>query len=274
MKKLEHELKSRDRSEKTKPLTVAVAALAVIALIVGGIWFLSTQTGSGDETLDASGETAQTESADAEARTLDGERATPLGDTVSCTYDAEGQTAAREVDTPTHTTEVAATGTVDLTLNTNQGPIPMTLDRSVSPCTVNAIEHLAYYKYYDDTICHRLTTSGIHVLQCGDPTGTGTGGPGFVFPNEYPTDDTDDPNAAVVYPRGSIAMANSGPGTNGSQFFLNYEDSTLPAQYTYFGTVDEQGLETLDKIAAAGVDGDGVDGAPAEEVRIETAELG
>ncbi|MCK7641525.1 peptidylprolyl isomerase [Corynebacterium antarcticum] len=274
MKKLEQELKSRDRSEKTKPLTVALASLAVIALIVGGIWFLNTQTGSDDSTLDASEQTTQTSAANEEPVTLTGARSTALGETVSCTYDSAGQPAAREIDTPTHTTDVPATGTVNLTLNTNRGPIPLTLDRAASPCTVNAIEHLAYHKYYDDTICHRLVTAGIHVLQCGDPTGTGTGGPGFVFPNEYPTDDVDDPNAPVVYPRGSIAMANSGPGTNGSQFFLNYEDSTLPAQYTYFGTIGEEGLATLDTIAEAGVSGDGGGETPAEEVRITTAELG
>ncbi|MBI8989000.1 peptidylprolyl isomerase [Corynebacterium sp. CCM 8863] len=274
MTKLEQELKSRDRAEKTKPLTVALASLTVIALIVGGIWFLSTQTGSDDATLEASEQASQTTAADAAPIALTGSRSTGLGDTVSCTYDSAGQPAAREVDTPTHTTDVPATGTVELTLNTNKGPIPLTLDRAASPCTVNAIEHLAYNKYYDDTVCHRLTTSGIHVLQCGDPTGTGTGGPGFVFPNEYPTDDVDDSNAPVIYPRGSIAMANSGPGTNGSQFFLNYRDSTLPAQYTYFGTVSDEGLATLDQIAEAGVSGGGTDGAPAEEVRITTATLG
>lgn len=274
MKKLGAELKSRDRSEKTKPLTVAFASLAVIALIVGGIWFASTRTGSDEATLEANKETPQAQETDSDIRVLDGKRTTPLADKVSCTYSSEDQPAAREVDTPTHTTDVPATGTVQLTLNTNRGPIPMELDRAASPCTVNAIEHLAYNKYYDDTICHRLTNQGIFILQCGDPTGTGTGGPGFIYPNEYPTDDTDNADTQVVYPRGSVAMANSGPGTNGSQFFLNYDDSPLPAKYTYFGTITDEGLATLDKIAEAGVNGDGANGAPSEEVRIETAKLG
>ena len=106
--------------------------------------------------------------------------------------------------------------------------------------------------------CHRLTTSPtLSVLQCGDPTGTGTGGPGYEFANEYPTDQypVGDPERRqpVIYPRGTLAMANAGqPGTNGSQFFLVYKDSQLPPQYTAFGTIDETGLATLDKIAAAG----------------------
>ena len=123
---------------------------------------------------------------------------------------------------------------------------------------------------------HRcLTTSGIHVLQCGDPSGSGAGGPGFQFANEYPTDELDGPaTSPVIYPRGSIAMANAGPDTNGSQFFLNYEDSPLAPDYTYFGQISEEGMATLDKVAEAGAEGGAADGAPAEEVRIETATVG
>ena len=199
-------------------------------------------------------------------------RTTPLGDTVTCTYEEAGE-ASREVSTP-QTEDVPATGTVTVNLETSQGPIGMELDRSVAPCTVNAIEHFAAEGYYDDTVCHRLTTSGIFVLQCGDPSGSGAGGPGFQFANEYPTDELDGPaTSPVIYPRGSIAMANAGPDTNGSQFFLNYEDSPLAPDYTYFGQISEEGLATLDKVAEAGAEGGAADGAPAEEVRIETASL-
>ena len=107
------------------------------------------------------------------------------------------------------------------------------------------------------------------MLQCGDPTGVGTDEPGYQFGNEYPTNQfqPDDPKLQepVVYPRGTLAMANAGPGTNGSQFFLVYRDSRLPPNYTVFGTIDETGLATLDKIAEAGVAGGGQDGKPATD---------
>ena len=268
--KLERELKSRDRAEKSRPVKIAAAAAAAILLIVGGIWFLASRD-SGEE-ITASDETTTS----AEAPTVEPlamTRATALPDTVTCEYPEAGE-ASREISTPP-TDDVSATGTVNVTLNTGQGPIGMELDRSVAPCTVNVIEHLASEGYYDDTVCHRLTTSGIFVLQCGDPSGTGAGGPGFQFANEYPTDELDGPaTSPVIYPRGSIAMANAGPDTNGSQFFLNYEDSPLAPDYTYFGQISEEGLATLDQIAATGVEGGAADGAPAEEVRIETATVG
>ena len=121
---------------------------------------------------------------------------------------------------------------------------------------MNNFVSLAQQGYFDGTPCHRLTTSPtLGVLQCGDPTGAGTGGPGYRFPNEYPTNQyrLTDPalEPPVVYPRGTLAMANAGPGTNGSQFFLVYQDSQLPPTYTVFGTVDETGLAAVDKIAAA-----------------------
>ncbi len=121
------------------------------------------------------------------------------------------------------------------------------MDNGKTPCTVNNFTSLAKQGFFDNTNCHRLTTSAeLGVLQCGDPTGTGTGGPGYRFPNEYPTNQyrLTDPalKTPVLYPRGTLAMANSGPGTNGSQFFLVYKDSQLPPTYTVFGTIDGPGL--------------------------------
>ena len=199
------------------------------------------------------------------------ERNEALPATVSCTYEETGEDTNGATLPPTE--DISAEGTVTVNLTTNQGEIGMELDRTVAPCTVNAVEHLADEGFYDDTVCHRLTTSGLHVLQCGDPTGTGAGGPGFEFPNEYPTDEAEDTSSPVVYPRGSIAMANAGPDTNGSQFFLNYDDSPLQPNYTYFGQISEEGLATLDAIAETGVQGGMGDGAPAEEVRIESADV-
>jgi peptidyl-prolyl cis-trans isomerase B (cyclophilin B) len=109
------------------------------------------------------------------------------------------------------------------------------------------------------------------VLQGGDPAGNGSGGPGFNFADEnLPTAAAD---GNYVYPRGTVAMANSGANTNGSQFFLVYKDSQLPPNYTVFGTIDGTGLATLDKIAAAGVTGGAEDGKPATEVKVTSVLL-
>ena len=115
------------------------------------------------------------------------------------------------------------------------------------------------------------------MLQCGDPSGTGQGGPGYRFPNEYPTNQfrLTDPlmKVPMLYPRGTLAMANSGLGTNGSQFFLVYKDSVMPPTYTVFGTIDQTGLATLDKIAAAGVADGSDDGKPNQDVTIKSVRL-
>jgi peptidyl-prolyl cis-trans isomerase B (cyclophilin B) len=167
---------------------------------------------------------------------------------------------------------------VSASLSTNVGDIGLQLDNAKAPCTVNNFASLAQQGYFDDTKCHRLTTSEVsHSLQCGDPTGTGAGGPGYRFPNEYPTNQFRLSDTAlqtpVLYPRGTVAMANSGPGTNGSQFFLVYEDSQMPPTFTVFGKIDATGLATLDKVAAAGVADGSDDGKPARDVTIESVRL-
>lgn len=266
LSQLEKEIKSRDRKEKTKPLTVVFASLAVILVVVGGIWYAATRS-TEDEVITADETSTTAETPDYQPLALT--RTTALGDSVTCEYPDAGE-ASKDISKPA-TENVPATGTVTVNLTTAQGNIGMELDRSVSPCTVNAVEHMASEGYYNDTVCHRITTSGIYVLQCGDPSGTGAGGPGFSFANEYPTDEAADLTTPVIYERGTIAMANAGADTNGSQFFLNYEDSPLAPNYTYFGQISEEGLATLDAIAEGGA-GDGAgDGAPAEEVRIESA---
>ncbi|HUB58130.1 MAG TPA: peptidylprolyl isomerase [Mycobacterium sp.] len=164
---------------------------------------------------------------------------------------------------------------IGMSIVTNRGKIGLQLANNESPCTVNSFVSLAKQKFFDDTQCHRLTTSpGLSVLQCGDPKGDGTGGPGYQFADEYPADQypRGDPalKRPVRYPRGTVAMANAGPNTNGSQFFLVYRDSQLPPAYTVFGTIDAAGLATLDKIAAAGVLGGGDDGTPATQVTIRS----
>jgi peptidyl-prolyl cis-trans isomerase B (cyclophilin B) len=167
---------------------------------------------------------------------------------------------------------------VSVSMVTNQGHIGLLLAGNESPCTVNSFASLVGQKFFDNTKCHRLTASPTSsVLQCGDPGGDGTGGPGYQFANEYPTDQYKPGDLAahdpVIYPRGTLAMANSGPNTNGSQFFLVYKDTQLPPEYTIFGKIQQDGLETLDKIAKGGVAGGGADGPPATEVTITSAQL-
>ena len=152
------------------------------------------------------------------------------------------------------------TGTVTVTLQTTQGEIPLTLNRALAPCTVQSFLFLAQKTYFDNTPCHRLTADpGLDVLQCGDPTGTGQGGPGYTIPDENPTGLAPAPSAqpgtpTVIYPAGTIAMANTGqPNSGGSQFFLVYSDSQLPPSYAVFGTATATGLTTLNKIAAGGI---------------------
>jgi len=154
-----------------------------------------------------------------------------------------------------------------LTLVTNCGNIEISLLQDKAPLTVTAITTLARAGFYDATLCHRLTTLGIYVLQCGDPTATGSGGPTFHFPDENLP-----PAINNNYPAGTVAMANSGPNTNGSQFFLVYDDTSLGAAYTIWGTITS-GLDIVKKIAAAGVDGGSNDGKPKMTIAIESVSV-
>ncbi|MFE8945521.1 peptidylprolyl isomerase [Streptomyces sp. NPDC007856] len=135
-------------------------------------------------------------------------------------------------------------------LATTCGDIDIALKTAAAPHTVNSFDFLAGKGYFDHTKCHRLVTSGIYVLQCGDPQGTGMGGPGYTLPDENLKDTSLKGN---TYPAGTVAMANTGQKhTGGSQFFLVYKDSPLPPSYTPFGTVSDAGMKVLQKIAAAG----------------------
>ena len=153
-----------------------------------------------------------------------------------------------------------------MTIVTNRGTIKIRMLTSAAPCTVNSFRFLASKKYFDNTHCHRLTTSGIFVLQCGDPFGDGSGGPGYMYQDEN--------LAGATYPAGTVAMANAGPDTNGSQFFITYKDTTLKPLYTPFGVV-VSGLDIVRKVAAYGCDnsnGAG-DGHPKRSVYFRTLRL-
>ena len=165
------------------------------------------------------------------------------------------------------TAGITESNKAQITFTTNQGEIVIDTLPALAPLTVNALAALAQKNYFDNTICHRLTTEGIFVLQCGDPTGTGTGGPGFNIPDENLPEPIEN-----NYPAGTVAMANAGPGTSGSQFFLVYQDTTLGPDYTIWGTITS-GLEIVQTIASAGVIDGGPDGAPATGVTIESTKV-
>lgn len=187
------------------------------------------------------------------------------GNPAECEYVANGE-ASRKVELPPMT-DVAHTGTVEFTVNTNEGPVPITMDRAAAPCTINSFASLAKQGFYDDTQCHRLSDAGLAMLQCGDPTGSGSGGPGYSFADEL-SDDT-------AYPAGTVAMANAGEDTNGSQFFLVFRDSALPPNFTVFGHMDPEGVAVVERIAADGHDssyGDGT-GRPNNPAKILTVKL-
>ena len=134
-----------------------------------------------------------------------------------------------------------------MTINTNCGVITIALDPA-APQTVTNLATLARSKYFDGTYCHRLTTEGIYVLQCGDPSAQGNGSPGSWKGYK---DENLPANKILTYPAGTVAMANSSPNTNGSQFFLVYKDTTLPPSYTIWGKI-KTGLPLLLRIEKVG----------------------
>ncbi len=220
---------------------MVVASVVAVALVALGAIFLATKIGGRDDSLDPAASSSASASASA----------APSNKPGNCTYTKSAQPAVKEVLYPP-ITDVETTQIYVATLTTDQGPIEIELNTPDAPCTVNNFRSLLARHYYDNTPCHRLTTQGIYVLQCGDPSGKGTGGPGYTFADENLKD--------AKYPRATVAMANSGPGTNGSQFFLVYKDTQLDPNYTPFGTITK-GLDVLEKIAAGGSTPEG-DGKP------------
>lgn len=170
----------------------------------------------------------------------------PAQGTVHCGYEPGGR-AAREADLPP-AENIPATGTAAATMTLNGTAVAITLDREAAPCTVNSFLSLAQQGFFDDTVCHRVVDQNIYVLQCGDPSATGMGGPGYTIPDEL--------DGIAGYPAGTLAMANTGqPHTGGSQFFIVFDETPLPPQYTVFGTVDQTGIDLASQIAAGGHDG-------------------
>jgi peptidyl-prolyl cis-trans isomerase B (cyclophilin B) len=288
-RKLERQLERRAAQARRQRLLTIIGAgvgvILVIAAVVATVLFVNKDSG----TNTASAATSSNAPSASDAPPAPGQPpaakplpqfAAPAGLGENCQYPASTDPAAKKANPPRAGKVPTDPAQVSVSMSTNQGNIGLQLDNAKAPCTVNSFASLAQQGYFNDTSCHRLTTGeGLSVLQCGDPKGDGSGGPGYQFANEYPTNqyqpDSPDLQNPVIYPRGTLAMANAGAGTNGSQFFLVYKDSTLPPNYTAFGTIDQTGLATLDKIAAAGVDpasGQG-DGKPKLPVQIKTIQL-
>ena len=176
--------------------------------------------------------------------------APPASAKPACAFRAGG-TPARPVDPP-DVAGLPTTGTVTATLDLSGTPIRIDLDRAATPCAVASFESLARQGWFDKTSCHRLSTTGIFILQCGDPSGTGSGGPGYTFDDEL--------TGAETYPAGTVAMANAGADTNGGQFFLVFADSPLPAKYTVLGRMDAASTTAVGALAFQGHDSSFPDG--------------
>jgi peptidyl-prolyl cis-trans isomerase B (cyclophilin B) len=245
--------------EQPRPRSAAVVGALVAAIVVigGFVWLAVSGTSH---------------------RTSTGASAAASG--AACTWKpADGSnTALTKTGTPP-TKNLPDSGTQDMTMATSQGTITIKLDVTDAPCSAASFTYLASQKFFDNTSCHRLVASGIYVLQCGDPSGTGAGGPSYTYGHENL------PSGTAGYTTGVVAMANaSDPDGNGSQFFIVYKDtptdpstgqSVLAPNFTVIGTVSA-GMDVVQKVAAAGSDnayGSG-DGKPKLPLNITSITVG
>ncbi|MDR0481759.1 MAG: peptidylprolyl isomerase [Cellulomonadaceae bacterium] len=244
---------------KQRRLYGIIAGALVLALVLGGVLVSALSHGPSDD------------AAPADSATENAAEATPSPDDPATSLEED----AEPEDVPQGNApdpSIAENRSWTAAMNLNVGTVDLTLFGDKAPQAVASFVTLAQDGFFDGVVCHRLTTSGIYVLQCGDPTGTGTGGPGYTFgPIENaPSND--------VYPAGTLAMARQGGNANsmGSQFFLVYQDSTIPSDaaggYTVFGEITS-GLNVVEDVANAGVDGGGPDGPPATAVTIEGVDV-
>ena len=246
------------RDRRATRVTVAITAVIVVAgLSVGGVLLAGKSSG-----------TTTTPKATPSATASPTPSPTVAEPATHCVYTAAG-TAARKVSLPSATPNYKATYTA--TISTNRGAIVIDLLNSKATCTVNSFVHLAEAAFYNSSPCFRLSTAdGVYILQCGDPTGKGSGGPGYEYANENVT--------GATYPAGTVATANGEPekpNSNGSQFFLVYKNSSLPPDYTPFGKI-VSGLNILQTVAKGGYGkplSSGGGGAPKEKVEIESVTI-
>ncbi|MDF5751991.1 peptidylprolyl isomerase [Spongiactinospora sp. TRM90649] len=242
-----------ERQAKTKRNAVIGSTIGVV-VVIGGVVAAVTLLGGNDSQPQAA-------SSSPAAKPVDPTK-------VTCSYPEESKGEVKKVGVPPSKPDLSAT---QMTMNTSQGDIVIDLQPLKAPCTVNSFAFLASKDYFDGSSCHRLVNpdgGGLAILQCGDPLAKadgkgvkdGQGGPGYSFADEN--------LGGMPYGRGVVAMANSGPNTNGSQFFLIFGDETkqLPPQYTPFGTVSK-GIDILDKVSKGGFLADNT--APKVKVQIK-----
>ena len=261
---LRQQMRRAEQARRTRQITmISVVCLVVVGLGVGG-FFLFGQPGTTSNAAASATASASPSSTAAATPTAPATPSLAAEPAKTCSYPTYG-TAARNVGKPSTKPDWKAS--YQAIIHTNRGNVVIDLLNSKATCTVNSFVYLASKKYFNNTHCQRITTvSPLYVLQCGDPTGTGSGGPGYKFNDENLT--------GAKYTQGVVAMANSGADTNGSQFFIVYKNSTLAPSYTPFGTV-VKGLGIIQNVARAGSDnanGTG-DGHPKEKVVIESVTI-
>jgi peptidyl-prolyl cis-trans isomerase B (cyclophilin B) len=227
-------------ARKRNKITAAAAVVAVLGIGVGVAFATS---GGKDKTTSAASSTPTSPATSASDGSSPSSPAPTSSSPEKVGYQKTGN-ASKDVGVPTYNAADAAKP-YSATIHFGSGDLTFDALTTKAPYTTYSFKYLAGKGYFDNTKCHRLVTSGIYVLQCGDPSGTGSGGPGYQFQDENLT--------GATYPAGTIAMANAGPGTNGSQFFICYKDSPLPANYTPWGKITS-GLDVVTKIAAGGED--------------------
>lgn len=257
-----------DRQQQRRAQTVrerrrVLAAVSVLVL-VGALVASVALLGQRGDTTDTPVADPATDPATDEPREDDAPADGAMAADGTCVYRESGQ-PVDGLPMPPLAPQTAAT-TATFTLSGQA--VTVALLAEDAPCTVNSFVHLVEHGYYDGTPCHRTTSSAsLRVLQCGDPTGTGSGGPGY----QYGLENTD----GATYPAGTVAMARRGddPNSNGSQFFLVYDDSDLPPDYTVFGQITE-GLDVVAGIAARGTADGSTDGEPAEPVTLDDLDSG
>jgi peptidyl-prolyl cis-trans isomerase B (cyclophilin B) len=249
----------REAQERRARRTKIIGSVVAIVLVVGAGAGLAGVIGVGGD------QPAEGDQANAGAQATPTPQPSVTVAPGECAYQPNAEQGAKNVGTPPK--KPAHKGTVRATVKTGLGDIVMDLDAAKAPCTVNSMAYLASKNFFDKTSCHRLVTEGIKVLQCGDPTGTGAGGPTYRYANEN--------TKGAKYLRGTVAMAHSmQPDSNGSQFFIVYGDSKdLPADYTVFGKI-VKGMDVVDEVAKAGAtDPDPTTGNTAPKKKIEIQDV-
>jgi peptidyl-prolyl cis-trans isomerase B (cyclophilin B) len=269
-RKLERQLEERaKRDRKRRQLTIAGSVVGVIVVVAAIVTVFVVKS---DDKPGAAAP-ASTDAPPTSSPNKPGElpRVKPAAASVDCAYTPVPGYTGKAWKLPhtqgVRTIENGVPIKISVSVATSQGNIGLMLDPSESPCAANSFASLIGQGFFDGTKCQQLTNTApngpnsIHALECGDPTDTGSGGPGYSFAPEYPrnryTDDDAGLQMPVDYKRGVLAMFNSadaGPSgiPQGSQFFMVFGDSQLPPSYTIFGTVDATGLQTLDRVGAAG----------------------